>query len=65
MAATLTTIATQGHFGSVFDRILTIATQGHYDAFSDKAVISLAIDITRRDGGITITRRRGGIIIES
>ena len=65
MAVELTTIATQGHFGSVFDRIVAIATQGHYDAFSDRAVISLAIDITRRDGGITITRRSGGITIES
>jgi len=65
MAAALTRIATQGHFGSVFDRIVALATQGHYDAFSERAVITLAIDITRRDGGITITRRNGGITIES
>ncbi len=65
MAAELIVIATQGHFGSVFDRIVAIATQGHYDAFSDRAVITLAVDITRRDGGITITKRNGGITIES
>jgi len=65
MAAELTTLATQGHFGTVFDRIVAIATQGHFDVFSVKAIISLTVDVSRRDGGITITRRSGGITIES
>ena len=31
--ADTTTIATQGHFGTVHDRLVAIMTQGHFDIF--------------------------------
>ena len=31
--ADTTTIATQGHFGTVNDRLVAIMTQGHFDIF--------------------------------
>jgi hypothetical protein len=58
----LTTIATQGHFGTVTDRIVAIAAQGHYDSLTKDQILSLTIGITKRSVAITITRRNGAAI---
>ena len=55
--ADLTTIATQGHFGTVTDRIVAMATQGHFDVLKQDPVLSLTIDITGREGAIIVTKR--------
>ena len=61
----LTRIATQGHFGRAFDRIVAIATQGHYNSLKYREAFTMTLSITKRDGGIDIVRRKGGITIES
>jgi hypothetical protein len=73
--ADLTTIATQGHFGSVIDRIVAISTQGHFDSLvAESQLLQLTIDIMRRKNLITIKKRdiddieieqSGSITIES
>jgi hypothetical protein len=55
--ADLTIIATQGHFGTMTDRIVAMATQGHFGALRQGPVLSLTIDITGREGAITVTKR--------
>ena len=59
--ADLTTIATQGHFGTVTDRIVAIATQGHYAELAKGQILSFTIEITKRSSAITITKRNGDI----
>ena len=62
--ADLTTIATQGRFGIVTDRILAIATQGHFGELETAIpVLSMEIDIVKRSGGIIATKRGGGIAV--
>ena len=56
-----TTVATQGHFGTVTDRIVAIATQGHYDELTEGQILSLTIEIIKRNGAIIITKRNGDI----
>ncbi len=73
--ADLITIATQGHFGSVIDRIVAIATQGHFDRLvAESQLLHLTIDIMGRRNLITIKKRdiddieieqSGSITIES
>jgi hypothetical protein len=42
--ADTTTISTQGHFGTVSDRIVAIATQGHYLALVVPSATALIAD---------------------
>ena len=58
--ADLTTIATQGHFGTATDRIVALATQGHYDELLESQVLLLTIGVARHSGGIVITKRNAG-----
>jgi len=61
--ADLTIIATQGHFGTVTDRIVAIATQGHYDELAKGQILSFTIEITKRSDAITIAKRNGDITV--
>ena len=61
--ADLTTVATQGHFGSVMDRIVAIATQGHFDELAlESQILRIMIGIAKRTSSIAIAKRDTGDI---
>lgn len=53
--ADLTTVSTQGYFGSVTDRIVAIATQGHFDELSaESQLLRFTLDIKSYTNPIVI-----------
>lgn len=58
MKADTTTISTQGHFGTVMDRIVAIATQGHFLTFTGGPHFQVSMAVDNRQAGLKVDNRQ-------